>query len=183
MFAERPQEPYFIGNSNKFEHFVTVTLPKQLPLEVAAPEKREVRSQFAALPYRMVDDKVQVMLVTSRTRKRWIVPKGWPEHGLTPAECAAKEAYEEGGVEGKAYDLCLGVYSYTKFTPDGDSFPCLGMVYPLRVKKILKDYPEAGQRRRKWFSPKKAAGMIHEPELRKIVKSFDPAWIKRARAL
>jgi hypothetical protein len=39
---------------------------------------------------------------------------------------------------------------------------------------LEKKYPEKKQRRRKWFSPKKAAGKVAEPELKKILKTFDP---------
>lgn len=155
--------------------------PSQLPLAMEAAKKRQVRSQFAALPFRMTDDGFQVMLVTSRTRKRWILPKGWPEPGLTPAQCAEKEAFEEGGVKGKAYDLCLGVYSYVKLLDDGLLIPCLGMVYPIRVKTVLTKYPEKDERKRKWFSAKKAASLVDEPELKKIIKSFDPYWVVRRK--
>ncbi|MEM1302154.1 MAG: NUDIX hydrolase [Pseudomonadota bacterium] len=147
-----------------------------------AAKKRQVRSQFAALPFRMTDDGFQVMLVTSRTRKRWIIPKGWPEQNMTPAQSAEKEAFEEGGVRGKAYDLCLGVYSYAKLMDDGTLIPCLGMVYPLRVKTVVNKYPEQSQRRRKWFSPKKAASLVDERELKKIIKSFDPHWVVRRKS-
>ena len=156
--------------------------PSQLPLEMEAAQKRQVRSQFAALPFRVTDDGLQVLLVTSRQRKRWILPKGWPERGLTPAQCALKEAYDEGGVKGKAYDLCLGVYSYSKILPDGTLMPCLGMVYPVKVKSTLQKYPEKSERRRKWFTPKKAASLIQEQELKKIVKTFDPAWVLRRKS-
>ncbi|MFC6583776.1 NUDIX hydrolase [Sulfitobacter aestuariivivens] len=55
-----------------------------------------MRTQFAALCYRVKKGKVQVLLVTSRGTKRWIVPKGWPMDGKTPAQSAALEAWEEG---------------------------------------------------------------------------------------
>ena len=156
--------------------------PSQLPLEVDASLKRQVRSQFAALPFRLGDNGIEVLLVTSRNTKRWILPKGWPEDGMTPASSAAKEAYEEGGVTGKVYDLCLGVFSFSKLTREEVIVPCVGLVYPLKVKKVHSGYPEKKERRRKWFSPKKAAGLVHQPELKQIIKSFDPAWVKRRKS-
>ena len=52
--------------------------------------------------------------------------------------------------------------------------PCVAMVYPLRVKALESDFPEASQRRRKWFSSKKAAARVSEPELAKMLRDFDP---------
>lgn len=154
----------------------------QLPLSISASAKRESRSQFAALPFRVVDDALQILLVTSRRTRRWILPKGWPEHGMTPAECAAKEAWEEAGVEGKGYDMCLGVYSFEKFQQDAPDLPVVGLVYPLKVKKIRNSWPEAKERRRKWFRPKKAAAAVEQPELKLILKTFDPKILKGQRA-
>ncbi len=149
-------------------------LIKQLPITVRASHKSDVRSQFAALCYRIVRDKPQILLVTSRKSKRWILPKGWPMDGLTPSQSAAQEAWEEAGVVGKAMDRCLGLYSYNKVLDPVGNFPCVALVYPIRVKSLLNDFPEKKQRRRKWFSPKKAAARVNEPELARILRDFDP---------
>ncbi len=153
---------------------------KQAPLKMTGSAKREVRTQFAALCYRVVDGETQILLVTSRQRGRWIIPKGWPVEGATPADAAATEAFEEAGVTGKTFNICLGIYSYTKVMDDGEAdLPCAVSVFPVRVKKVLKTYPEMCERRRKWFSAKKAASKVREPELRKILKHFDPALLER----
>ncbi|MEM7471978.1 MAG: NUDIX hydrolase [Pseudomonadota bacterium] len=142
--------------------------------------KREVRTQFGALCYRVLNNETQVLLVTSRTRGRWIIPKGWPMEGATPAEAAATEAYEEAGVQGKTLNICLGIYSYTKMMGDDEmDLPCAVSVFPVRVKKVMRDYPEKAERKRKWFSVKKAAAKVREPELRKILKHFDPSLLER----
>lgn len=146
----------------------------QLPIKLPKAKKRDVRSQFAALVYRVKDEKLQVLLITSRRTGRWIIPKGWPMLGKRPAEAAAQEAWEEAGVKGKVSDQCLGLYSYYKTNPRFGTLPCLVNVYPVEAKKLVKKFPEAGERRRKWFSPKKAAKLVREPELAKLIKSFDP---------
>src|SRR4249920_2329416 len=47
---------------------------------------RSKRVQYAALPYRPTGSSgTEVMLVTSRGRQRWIIPKGWPHSGRAPA--------------------------------------------------------------------------------------------------
>ena len=137
---------------------------KQPTLRIKKGLKRETRSQFAALCYRIKGNKVQILLVTTRRTGRWIVPKGWPMDGKTPAECAAQEAWEEAGVEGRAQDRCLGLYSYTKNVDQETGLPCVAMVYPVRVKSLSAKYPEAKERKRKWFSLRKATQVVGEPE-------------------
>ena len=147
---------------------------KQLPISLHGSTKNELRTQFAALPYRIKEGKVQILLITSRGSKRWIVPKGWPMEGKTPAESAQQEAWEEAGVTGKARGGCIGVYSYAKILEDKDDLSCLVMLYPVQVKSLSKRYPERGQRRRVWMSRKKAAGRVAEPELARLIRDFDP---------
>ncbi|KPP85730.1 MAG: putative NTP pyrophosphohydrolase [Rhodobacteraceae bacterium HLUCCO07] len=157
---------------------MTLQNTRQLPLRINASHKSDVRTQFAALCYRVNNGKPEILLITSRGRKRWIVPKGWPMHGVTPGTAALQEAWEEAGVQGKAVEHCLGVYSYPKEFDDGTIVSCVAMVYPVRVKALAHDFPEAGQRQRKWFSPKKAAAKVSEPELGHILRSFDHRLLK-----
>ena len=56
-------------------------LVKQMPLSVRPERKTDMRTQFAALCYRVRAGKTEILLVTSRGTGRWIVPKGWPEAG------------------------------------------------------------------------------------------------------
>ncbi|WP_342078371.1 NUDIX hydrolase [Yoonia sp. SS1-5] len=147
---------------------------RQLPLRFKTGRKTDIRAQFAALCWRYKNGKLQICLVTSRTRKRWIIPKGWPMHKQTPADAAATEAWEEAGVTGIAGEQCLGLFSYVKPLRD-QMTPTIAMVYPLEVKKVHSKWPERQQRKRKWFSPKKAAKKLTEPELKLIVASFTPS--------
>lgn len=147
---------------------------KQRPIQLAKTGKREVRTQFGALCWRVEDGKVKVLLVTSRRTRRWIIPKGWPQHGATPAGAAEQEAWEEGGVRGKVRPVCLGIYSYGKDIRKGEVWPCVVAVFPMEVREEADRWPEKSQRKRKWVSLKKAASMVDEPELRSIFKAFDP---------
>jgi hypothetical protein len=54
------------------------------------------------------------------------------------------------------------------------SFPCVVRIYPLEARERVKQYPETGQRRVKWFSPAKAARRVREPELAQLLRDFDP---------
>ena len=48
------------------------------------------------------------------------------------------------------------------------------MLYPVVVKSLSKQFPESGQRRRAWVSRKKAARMVSEPELARLILDFNP---------
>ena len=146
----------------------------QMPISLHGGAKDSARTQFAALCWRKRRGKVQILLVTSRRRKRWIVPKGWPMDGKTPAQCAAIEAWEEAGVVGTASDTCIGVYSYARTREEEEDFPCLAMLYPIKVKSLKKKFPEVKDRRRKWVSRKKAAKMVPHKELAKLIVGFPP---------
>ncbi|GAB5448368.1 NUDIX hydrolase [Gymnodinialimonas sp.] len=150
----------------------------QRPLRIRADTKRDPRTQFAGLPFRVIKGKsgkrVEVLLVTSRETRRWIIPKGWPMDGMTPAEAAAQEVWEEAGARGKAYDTCLGLYSYRKWISADAHLPVIVAVFPIKVRELAKDYPEASERKRKWFSLKKAASKIEERDLRQLIVAFTP---------
>ncbi len=147
---------------------------KQRPMRLLDDGKRGVRTQFGALCWRQVGDKIQILLVTSRRRKRWTVPKGWPVDGATPAQAAETEAYEEAGVKGKVRPSCLGIFSYNKELDEGEELPCVVALFPIKVKKVLDSWPEKKDRRRKWMSLKKAAKRVDDPELSAILAGFDP---------
>ena len=153
---------------------MSITKPIQLPLSIDTKQKRNARSQFAALCYRISDGKIQVLLITSRRTQRWILPKGWPENGMTPGESAANEAMEEAGVTGKLNERPLGVYYYEKTLRNGKNYPCIVTIYELKVQKTWADYQEKSERRRKWFSQKGAAKRVLEPDLALLIKSFKP---------
>lgn len=152
---------------------MSIVKTKMRPIQLEQAQKHEVSTQFGALCYRVQNEKIQVLLITSRGTGRWILPKGWPIDGATPAEAALQEAWEEAGVEGKTIGNCLGIYSYCK-QGDGTRMPCVVAVFSVKVQALKRKYPEAEQRTRKWYSRKKAAELLDEPELRQLVRNFDP---------
>jgi 8-oxo-dGTP pyrophosphatase MutT (NUDIX family) len=145
----------------------------QLPLLIDPKKKRYIRSQFGALCYRFKNDQIEFLLITSRRTKRWILPKGWPENHMTPGESAANEAFEEAGVTGKSDERPIGIYCYEKKMEFSKNYSCIVTVFSLKVKKILSDYPEKLERKRKWFSRNSAAKCVAEPGLAQLIKSFD----------
>jgi 8-oxo-dGTP pyrophosphatase MutT (NUDIX family) len=75
--------------------------------------KLAVRMQYGVLPYRFSQDAaLEILLVTTRGTRRWIVPKGWPIKGLSPVKSAAREAFEEAGVTGRIGVKAIGFFAY-----------------------------------------------------------------------
>jgi 8-oxo-dGTP pyrophosphatase MutT (NUDIX family) len=130
--------------------------------------------QVAALCWRRTrKGALRILLITSLDTGRWIIPKGWPMRRRTEAEAAAREAWEEAGIRGEIAPRDLGFYTYPKVKARG-AIPCFVRVYPLEARSRARDFPEAGQRRIKWFSPARAARKVAEPELARIIRDFAP---------
>jgi 8-oxo-dGTP pyrophosphatase MutT (NUDIX family) len=140
-----------------------------------APPGQPPRLQVGALCWRRTPKGIRILLITSRDTGRWVIPKGWPMRHRTEAEAAAREAWEEAGLRGEVLDRSIGVYTYRKVLAPGRAIPCAVRVYPLEVREMLKQYPETGQRRAKWFAPDKAARRVLEPELKGLIRDFEPA--------
>lgn len=133
----------------------------------------EMGQQIAALPMRWKKDGTfQVLMVTSRETKRWIMPKGWTMDGKKPWRAAEIEALEEAGAMGYIGRDVIGTYTYKKRLADGTLLKCHVDVYPMVVEKLKRTWKERNQRRRRWFSPKNAAKRVSEPKLAKLLKSL-----------
>ena len=133
-----------------------------------------MRVQYGALPYRFTPDAaLEILLVTTRQTRRWIVPKGWPIKGLRPPKSAAREAFEEAGVRGKIAAKPMGAFTYDKaLDENGRQATCEVKVFPLLVKRQSEVWPESKERVVQWVAPSKAATLIKEPDLKKLVTAF-----------
>jgi 8-oxo-dGTP pyrophosphatase MutT (NUDIX family) len=143
--------------------------PKSRIVAALAP-----RLQVAALCWRRSRKGLRILLVTSRDTGRWIVPKGWPMRNRGDAEAAAREAWEEAGLRGEVSDRSIGLYTYDKALNGGRVVPVAVRVFPLEAREMLRHYPETGQRRVKWFGQEAAAQKVAEPELKALIREFDP---------
>jgi 8-oxo-dGTP pyrophosphatase MutT (NUDIX family) len=130
--------------------------------------------QYGALPYRVQSDEtLEVLLITSRETRRWIIPKGWPIKGLGPAQAAAREAFEEAGVHGRI-ERQLGRYVYDKYCAGRTaSYPCEVRVYPLAVQHQSEDWPEASERQAHWYSTEEALSLVSEEGLRCLLRALE----------
>ena len=121
--------------------------------------------QSGVIPYRIKGKKkIEVLLITSVKRKRWIIPKGYVEFNLSAFESAKKEAFEEAGLLGSNETFQLGEFiiqkSYGK---------CFLKIFSMEVIKELDDYPEKFKRNRKWFGLDEALEKIAVPEIAEMM--------------
>jgi len=127
--------------------------------------------QYAALPWRQAQG-LEILLITSRETRRWVIPKGWPIPEKNAAESAAQEAYEEAGIRGQMSALALGHYIYRKRQRGGARKRFRVEVFAMEVTEVLDLWPEAHERARQWLSPAEAAARVDEPELAALIRAF-----------
>ncbi len=113
--------------------------------------------QFAALPVAMIDGQPQVLLITSRETRRWIIPKGHPDRHLGASALASLEAFEEAGVSGTVQPEPIGRYQSSKRLASGKCVPCEVTVFRLDVVRHLDDWKERKERERQWLPVSEAA--------------------------
>ncbi len=137
-------------------------------------DDHDVRAQFGAVPYRGdTAAGLEILLITSRETRRWIIPKGWPEPGLDPVAVAALEAEQEAGVRGRIAAEPVGAFLYRKLLADGRAVDCEVTVFPLEVEEELAAWREAKERERRWFLPAEAARRVAEPALAALLLRFE----------
>jgi 8-oxo-dGTP pyrophosphatase MutT (NUDIX family) len=129
--------------------------------------------QYGVIPVRFSrDGQIQVLLVTSRGTGRWLIPKGWPMRKRTPAGTAEREAFEEAGVKGWFWSRKpIGSYRYLK---QDESFTgeILVRVFVLVVEQQKKNWPEKEERRVRWYDLRKAAALVKERDLAKLLRDL-----------
>ncbi len=129
--------------------------------------------QVAAIPIRRTSSGAyEVLLITSRETRRWVVPKGWPWRNLDDHDAAAGEAWEEAGVRGRAQPESIGMFTYDKRR--NDKLQSLNvLVYLLEVTEEATAWPEASERQRGWFAPAAAADLVSEPDLKSLLRALE----------
>lgn len=125
--------------------------------------------QVAVLPFVVIGEEAKVLLLTSRSRGRWILPKGWPEKDVPLNATAMTEAMEEAGLAGQVADRAIGAYTYKKRMKGGYEVTSHVSVYPMQVTHHFLDWPEKHQRRLGWFSLKKAQKLLDDPGAANLV--------------
>src|SRR5882762_1299095 len=114
--------------------------------------------QVAAVCYRVRKSGIEFLLVQTRHR-RWTFPKGSAEPGLTHAQAAALEAFEEAGVHGRMEEVAFARYVRRKRGSD----PAIETAVNAHLCEVLWLVPpqEPG-RNPTWCSVEKAKRRLQE---------------------
>ncbi|MEM6293138.1 MAG: NUDIX domain-containing protein [Myxococcota bacterium] len=151
--------------------------PETLPRDFGfpgpdGPERRKrpayYYAQSGVVPYRVHDGALEVLLVRSSKKKRWVVPKGIITPGLSPQASAAKEAREEAGVDGEVENSSLGAFTFKKW-----GAPVTCELYPMRVTRVLDDADwEERHRGREWVSAEEAIERLGRDGIKPLVRAL-----------
>ena len=116
--------------------------------------------QAAAIPLR----KNKICLVTSRSGRRWVIPKGCLEPGKAEGEIALQEAWEEAGLVGILHPHPVGSYLYEKY---GNTYHVT--VFLMEVTAAAPEWPESQLRQRTWLRLGQALDHLTDRGLRSLV--------------
>lgn len=133
----------------RFEEVGTVQRAPQLA-------NNRQRQQVAAVCFRILSTGVEFLLVRTR-RNRWTFPKGGVESGLTYAQSAAIEAYEEAGVHGRIEEAAFAEYKNGRLRSGERQ-----VIYAHLCEVLRLGEPEELNRSPTWFSPTKAKRRLAE---------------------
>lgn len=128
-------------------------------------ERDRMAHEIGALPYRIRNKQLEIVLITTRRRKYWIFPKGQTEKQMTASKVAKLEAFEEAGVIGR-----IKKGNDRQFTVRRGSRKVKMKVFTMEFDKVLRNWPESDERKRVVLRFEDALKMIKGKDLRRCVK-------------
>jgi len=129
--------------------------------------------QVAAVCYRVRKDPrnnahrdaIEFLLVRTRGGGRWTFPKGSAEPGLTHAQAAALEAFEEAGVHGRIEEASFARYRRRRSHGEDRASKAgeKGIAVNAHLCEVLRlSPPQESKRDRTWFSVEDARQRLQE---------------------
>jgi len=154
------------GSATLMQLVRAADLPKQFPFPASDGQELRDRpayyyTQSSVIPYRINDGQFEIMIISSSKNNHWGIPKGIADPGHSLQKSAAKEAWEEAGVEGDVAQITVGSYSHSKW-----GATCTVTVYPIAVTRQLpEDEWQERHRGRRWVSSKEAINLLKQEVL------------------
>ena len=155
---------YLVFNFSTFTKFSCYTKSNLIFGVVVDFMKVKSNSKWGVIPFRLLESGQIEVLILSTKRKNWSLPKGNLIKSIGPQRTAQLEAYEEAGIEGDLQDKPI-TCTVGK--------TCI-YLYPMKVTRVLEDWPEAYFRKRKWVQLSKAKHILHHRSMGKILSKFFP---------
>src|SRR6516165_9146816 len=125
------------------------------------PTTLDVIRQAAAIPFKHDS----LCVVTSRSGKRLVIPKGCLEPGKTAGQIALQEAWEEAGLLGVLQRQPVGSYMYEKL---GNAYHVT--VFLMEVTESKSEWPECLAPQRLWLLPTAVVNRVDYLGLRKLLR-------------
>ncbi|CAM8927561.1 unnamed protein product [Rhodiola kirilowii] len=145
----------------------------------------DFRLVSGCIPYKVIDEgdglnndwqhKLKVLMVSSPDRDDLVFPKGGWEDDETVEEAACREALEEAGVRGTLKQNLLGIWEFRSKTREITCClkgGCRGYMYALEVTEELENWPEQGDRSRKWLTIEEASDLCRYDWMRNALEKF-----------
>ena len=131
------------------------------PIVTRIRRRAAAAEQAAAICYRASHSSVQFLLVNTSSGK-WTFPKGRINPGMSAAESACQEAWEEAGAYGRIAERHVGYYADTKRGLGHD-----GASREIRIGAFLFEVettaiPEENGRNPTWFSAREAKRQLEQ---------------------
>jgi len=141
------------------------TAPRSSGKYVRLAHLRRLRGchYVAAICYRVRSTGIEFLLVQTRGSGRWTFPKGSAEPGLTHAQAAALEAYEEAGVHGRMEELSFTSYVHRRPGESRKSTVSKPKFVSAHLCQVTRlETPPELDRNPTWFSHEKAKRCLRE---------------------
>ncbi|ASJ76362.1 NUDIX hydrolase [Granulosicoccus antarcticus] len=135
---------------------------------------QKLKKRVAVLPVLMKKckskkKKCKIYLITSREQGQWIIPTGKLEKNLSNRQVARLEAFEEAGILGKL-DEQFKVQVQLQ-SPRGKK-KRKTTVFLLHVKRILNQWPEKDERKRKSISIESYVKTLSDKKLKRKLRAI-----------
>jgi 8-oxo-dGTP pyrophosphatase MutT (NUDIX family) len=129
---------------------IQVIQPSAQFVRLSELRKRRGSEQVAAVCYRVRNESIEFLLVRTRGG-RWTFPKGGIMAGLTSAQSAALEAYEEAGVHGRMEEEAFARYLRTRRA--GRERIEIEVAVSAHLCEVLRlETPRESKRNPRWFT-------------------------------
>lgn len=135
--------------------------------------------RIGVLPFDVTDDAIAMLFITSKTRGRWIPPKGRAKKNESHEDVCHREAFEEAGIRGIVLNDFPITVVISRSTDNGvEKIPVT--YYPFLVLSQVDSWPEQTERVRHWVLAGQAAKIVDRKDFLDLVKQFDELspWIK-----
>ena len=130
-----------------------------------------LKHRVGVIPYSEKGSQIAILLITSLTRGRWILPKGKLKLKENHEDGCKREAFEEAGITGKVFnDFPITTLITRSFEGRIEKFPVT--YYPFSVQKQLDDWPEKQKRERQWSLLEDVRKIVSKEDYLPLINQF-----------